>query len=58
MSYREGWGPHGEIFISAIPALRFHPIDSPEGQKALKEYEASEEAEQYVQKYITGGSKT
>ena len=43
MSYREGWGSHGQIFISNIEGLRYHPIDSPEGKRALKEYEKSQE---------------
>ena len=39
----EGWGSHGEIFISNIEGLRFRPIDSPEGKLALKEYEESQD---------------
>jgi hypothetical protein len=48
------WGPNGEIFISAVDALQFHPVDSVEGKKALKEYLASEQHAEYVRIYVTG----
>jgi len=47
------WSSRGE-FISAVPGLNRHPIDSPEGKKALKEYEESKEAKEYIRKYVKG----